>query len=208
MGRHKKIITSVEFIYCACGCGKTRPKYDNKGRECWYIFKHKKTAFWKGKKQPEELIKKRSDAIRGERNGSWKGNDVGIVALHYYVRKRLPKPELCMICETIPPHDLANITGIYNRELKNWAWFCHKCHMIYDNILERNLLRFNRLKHEKYEKSIQSENLICIRCNRSHNELVKKLKKLLWSKQEEGWLCSSCRAGLITKVRKKPLIIG
>lgn len=33
-------LLSVEFIYCGCGCQKTRPKYDSRGRECKYIFGH------------------------------------------------------------------------------------------------------------------------------------------------------------------------
>jgi len=28
---------SIEFIYCGCGCGKTRFRYDTHGREFFYI---------------------------------------------------------------------------------------------------------------------------------------------------------------------------
>ena len=30
----------VEFIYCACGCGKTRPRFDKYGKERLYLNGH------------------------------------------------------------------------------------------------------------------------------------------------------------------------
>lgn len=64
--------------------------------------------------------------------------------LHIRVKKKFPKPDLCMICKKVPPIDLANITGIYEDELKNWAYMCKKCHIEYDNIIPR--LMINRKK--------------------------------------------------------------
>ena len=34
---------SIEFIYCACGCGFTRPKYDSRGRLGKFILRHGRT---------------------------------------------------------------------------------------------------------------------------------------------------------------------
>ena len=51
--------------------------------------------------------------------------------LYQWVREHLPKPEdgLCMLCHQNPIDDVTNTTGIYNSyDLKNWAWFCSKCH--------------------------------------------------------------------------------
>lgn len=36
----RKVILFEEFIYCACSCGFTRPKYDNNGREHKFIEGH------------------------------------------------------------------------------------------------------------------------------------------------------------------------
>jgi|GEM_PF-1605340 len=36
----RKLILFEEFIYCECGCKKTRPKYDNSGREHKFIDGH------------------------------------------------------------------------------------------------------------------------------------------------------------------------
>jgi hypothetical protein len=147
----------VEFKYCECGCQKSLSKYDKRGRERKFINGH----YWTGKKLTEEHRKnvgknlkglmageknpmygRRGEkhpmyGMRGELAPSWKGNNIGIDALHIRVRKRLPKPEFCDICKERPPRDLANITGIYNDELKNWGWFCPKCHKAYDNIAVR-----------------------------------------------------------------------
>ena len=44
---------SVEMIYCACGCGNTRTRYDAKGRERTFLNNHDKRV----KNLPEEKIK-------------------------------------------------------------------------------------------------------------------------------------------------------
>jgi hypothetical protein len=85
---------------------------------------------------------------RAERNGYWKGDNAKIGAIHLWVRSHLPKPELCPMCKIKPPFDLANITGIYNREFKNWKYLCRKCHMVSDGRIIRNLVTA-RLCHPK-----------------------------------------------------------
>ncbi len=39
-GERSKRIENKESILCACGCGYSRPRYDNQGRECKYIQGH------------------------------------------------------------------------------------------------------------------------------------------------------------------------
>jgi hypothetical protein len=143
---------SVEFIYCACGCKKTRPKYDKRGRLRYFISRHetrnrseeskrKLSESKKGHIVTEETRRKISislTGLTGEKSRNWKSDNVGIGALHEWVRRYYPnKPELCEICHKIPPKDLANITGIYKRDFKNWGWFCYHCHRKFDNIDER-----------------------------------------------------------------------
>jgi hypothetical protein len=105
---------------------------------------------WKTGPPSEQHRKKISESKKGipliknrnECNGMWKGDNVGKWALHIWVRKRLPIPKLCQICNKTPPYDLANITGIYNRELQNWKYLCRKCHMESDGRLDR--IHFSR----------------------------------------------------------------
>src|SRR5215211_6957289 len=137
--------TFEEFIYCGCNCGKTRSRFDLNGRECHYIKGHYILS-------KEERMKIRLSKL-GEKNKMWKGDKVGYEALHDWVIKRKPKPEYCEICFKVPPYDLANITGILNRELRNWGWFCRKCHMYYDNIIQRAWIT------RKKQKKLTNKNL-------------------------------------------------
>ena len=92
---------------------------------------------------PERLAKFR-ERMTGENSPSWKGDNVGYTALHGWVRKNLPKVELCQLCNKTEPKEIACITGIYNREFKNWARFCHSCHKEWDNVIPRLII--NRKK--------------------------------------------------------------
>jgi hypothetical protein len=151
---------SVEFIYCACNCGKTRSKYDSHDRIRQFINNHDKRVRkfteehrkkigdkHRGKIITEETRKKTSESLKGrylnEKNRFWKGDDVSYRALHGWIRRHLPKPkdDMCMLCQQNQFKEVACITSIYNREFKNWAWFCHKCHCKWDNLGTRNKIK-------------------------------------------------------------------
>ena len=119
-------------------CGK---KVWKKNSLCISCSNHKK----KGKSLPswsEESRKKR----RGENNLMWKGDNVGYLALHAWARRKLSKPQLCEKCKQRLPHDLANKSGLYKRDLDDWEWLCRKCHMESDG---RNKLVLKNLKQYK-----------------------------------------------------------
>lgn len=153
------------LIECGCKCGQLRTYREAQGRVRLYIHGHNtrgQTSFL-GKKHTEDTKQKMSqaakgningkghkvsywhkqkitEALTGEKNSQWKGDNVGLRALHRWVSKRLQKPDLCEICKVRPPHDLANISHTYNpltytRDLQNWHWLCRRCHMISDGIL-------------------------------------------------------------------------
>lgn len=126
---------SVEFIYCGCGCGKTRSKYNKNGRESKYINGHN----WKGKKHTETTKQKMKELGKGENNANWKADNISMWGLHKWLRENISKPKLCPMCKQKPPRDMANITGFYNRDVQNWTWLCVRCHKYFDNIIERNL---------------------------------------------------------------------
>lgn len=104
--------------------------------------------YWKGKKFTVEHKQKISNSVigkhLGEESGKWRGDLVGKRALHRWVAKRLIKPTFCVLCNENPPKDLANKTGIYNRDLINWYWLCRKCHMGTDGRF-KNLKQFKKL---------------------------------------------------------------
>src|SRR5437588_5804671 len=49
-----------------------------------------------------------SEGMKSQNNPMWKGDEVGMIALHLWIRARLPEPKLCQVCNKRPPHDLAN----------------------------------------------------------------------------------------------------
>lgn len=73
----------------------------------------------------------------GKRNGQWKGKDVSYGALHDYVKYHLTKPLNCEMCGQPKKLDLANISGEYKRDLKDWEYLCRKCHMTKDGRINK-----------------------------------------------------------------------
>jgi len=71
--------------------------------------------------------------LQNEKHPLWKGDDVGYACLHKWVRRHKPKPELCEMCNKALPTELANISGEYKRDINDFQWLCHKCHMKQDN---------------------------------------------------------------------------
>jgi len=67
-----------------------------------------------------------------EKNGMWKGDEVGLNSLHEWIKNRFPKPKLCVSCKEKPPYDLANISQEYKRDINDFEWLCRSCHMIKD----------------------------------------------------------------------------
>lgn len=119
------------------------------------LFKEGRLISWnKGKKglykHSEEIKQRISKALKGkkleEQNPMWKGDAVGNYALHDWIKSRLPKKELCEACRKKPPFDLANKSGLYLRDLKDWRWLCRKCHMISDGRL-MNLKQYQTCKN-------------------------------------------------------------
>lgn len=84
-------------------------------RECWY--------------EHFNLIVKRD-----EESPNWKGDDVGMGALHNWVERKLGKPRKCEHClsEDKDIYDWSNISQQYKRKLSDWQRLCRKCHIKYD----------------------------------------------------------------------------
>ena len=78
---------------------------------------------------------------KGSGNPMWKGDNVGYFALHSWARARLTKPKMCDRCRKNEAHDLANISGLYKRDLNDWEYLCRKCHMTEDGRM-KNLKQF------------------------------------------------------------------
>lgn len=62
-------------------------------------------------------------------NPMWKGDDVGVSALHEWIKRRLIKSDFCQKCNKNKAYYLTNISGQYKRDLNDWIWLCRRCHM-------------------------------------------------------------------------------
>ena len=66
-------------------------------------------------------------------NDYWKGDEVGYHGLHGYLKRHNPKPENCQFCEKkTNALDLANIDGVYKRDMKHFKYICRSCHNSFD----------------------------------------------------------------------------
>ena len=72
---------------------------------------------------------------QNEKSWNWKGDAVGYSAVHNWVRKRKEKPDKCVMCNKKPPRDLANISGKYRRDIRDYIYVCVKCHRLLDRKL-------------------------------------------------------------------------
>ena len=76
-------------------------------------------------------------------------------AVHAWIKKRKPRPELCEHCGESPPYDCANISKEYHRNVSDYEWLCRSCHQISDGRMDafRNSVRDNlgRFRKETFE---------------------------------------------------------
>lgn len=96
--------------------------------------KKKLSKALKGRVRSPEYRRNISKGKLGEKNGLWKGDAVGYQALHTWIRTHWGTPKLCEHCEDTEAkaYDWANVTGIYNRQRKNWKRLCRSCHIKLD----------------------------------------------------------------------------
>ncbi len=80
------------------------------------------------------------------KNGMWKGGNVGYDALHDYIKRRKPKPQNCQNCGKEGFLDLTNISQNYKRDLNDWRWLCRSCHMKKDGRMN-NLKQYLVINH-------------------------------------------------------------
>lgn len=96
---------------------------------------------WKGKHHTEETKQKISQAVRGERNGSWKGGSSLIDLCRTGVRKwreiakiiRKRDNYICQQCNVFPAYEVHHIIPFrisHNDKPNNLITLCKKCHLI------------------------------------------------------------------------------
>ena len=111
---------------------------------------------------------------RGKEAPAWKDDDVGYDGLHKHIRKALSKPVpfLCEVCGLVPAFQVACITHVYNRDLKNWKWACISCnntkYQLGFKCIECGIIRMSLYEKFAYE-----------RCNKCYLRLMRSNKKTI-----------------------------
>lgn len=76
----------------------------------------------------------------GVLNHIWKGDSVGYVGLHMWVKKELGAPDTCEFCKKSGLYGRvihwANKSGEYRRSKSDWIRLCVSCHSKYDKSYE------------------------------------------------------------------------
>lgn len=122
--------------FCSMPCYRkyrtTIPAW-NKGKLAPWSVGNK---FRLGKKNPNAHFKQQPP--KDEKNVNWKGDDVGYVGLHGWVRRRLGEPNECKICGNKNlrhrQYHWANISKRYFRDESDWIRLCVKCHKEFDSV--------------------------------------------------------------------------
>lgn len=73
---------------------------------------------------------------------------------HAYIRRHKPKPLFCEECHKVSPIDVANISGLYLRDINDYRWLCRKCHMKSDGRLEKfkeTMFKPSKTTEEKFK---------------------------------------------------------
>lgn len=67
-------------------------------------------------------------------NGNWKGDDVGYIALHSWIRRRLGIPDVCLLEDSTCKgrFEWANISHEYKRDLNDYVSLCKSHHTRFD----------------------------------------------------------------------------
>lgn len=126
--------------------------------------KGKNNPFW-GRKHSKETLRKMSVPKIGEKNPAWKGDEVSYAPLHIWVRRYLKRPKKCPVCLKRKKLEVANKSGKYLRDLKDWKWICRRCHQKEDGRLDAFRYRDKRgqnnpmfgKKHTELAKKKQAE---------------------------------------------------
>jgi hypothetical protein len=89
-------------------------------------------------------------AAYNNKNHLWKGDKAGYTAIHQWVRRRKPKPLICENCALHYATQLANISGMYRRDINDFKWVCGSCNKLCFPTPHHRFFEWKRKKDKKY----------------------------------------------------------
>ena len=97
----------------------------------------------------------------GNKNPFWKGDGVGYMGAHGWLKRHNPNPNKCELCGKKTRCELANKSGSYSRKMSDYRWLCPRCHRYEDGIIAK--LQICNLKRKN-----TSRYRICKFCGEKH----------------------------------------
>ena len=92
----------------------------------------------KGQKRPDLAEYNRTHIRRGEETFTWKGDDVGYIAIHNWAYRHIGLKKKCENCGLIEKLEMSNKSGQYKREIDDWQTLCKSCHRKHDINFRKN----------------------------------------------------------------------
>jgi hypothetical protein len=126
--------------YCSWECIRKSPimvnRWKNSGKRLGESNEGR-IAWNRGIPRTQEVKDAVSRANKGvrvnEKAWNWKGDSVGYLALHSWIKRHYGKAIKCEKCGKIKHITWANKTGQYRREREDWMTLCQSCHKLYDS---------------------------------------------------------------------------
>jgi hypothetical protein len=115
-----------------CFCGNTFETTEYKVRtgRGKFCSRSCSNTYWTGRHKDSGVGNRK----RGSDHYKWKGDNVGRVGLHYWVRSQLGTPNQCEFCSKSEGRlEWANKSGEYKRDISDWLRLCPPCHRRYDS---------------------------------------------------------------------------
>lgn len=127
---------------CSCKNNETKIKIGQR-LSTKTEFKKGETPWNKDKKGYETSLRGRSRPdMKKDKNGQWKGDDVGYFGLHVWIAENCGRAKKCDACGSDDPdkkYHWANLDSKYSRDINSWKRMCVSCHSKYDKSwLKRN----------------------------------------------------------------------
>lgn len=108
------------------------------------------------------------------------------IRLHRKIRKMLPKPDLCSMCESTNPTDVHNISETYSSNLSDWMWVCERCHNRHHKLIDMSDRECSRCESKTTKPKASGRpnwryingELVCLRCYTKYNNNERNRERL------------------------------
>jgi len=89
----------------------------------------------KNRKYERKDQEKRREYLANWKKEAMKNSPLNIsyTTIHKYMREHNKPPNQCQLCNKTRKVELANISGIYTRDMKDYMWLCKQCHVGVDS---------------------------------------------------------------------------